>query len=142
MGEPLVVGVGSVDRGDDAAGVLVVRRLEGMRTVETRDCSGLIDLWDGEDDVTVVDAMRSGGRTGTINRFDALQTQLPARHFPSTHSFGLAETVELARTLGRLPGRLLIYGIEASRYDVGAEPSPEVLDAVGIVAAELQTGAA
>jgi len=42
--------------------------------------------------------------------------------------------VELARALGRLPPRLIIYGIEGKSFEAGAGLSPEVQAAVeGVV---------
>jgi hydrogenase maturation protease len=38
--------------------------------------------------------------------------------------------VELGRALGRLPGRLLVVGVEASRFDRGAPMSEPVASAV------------
>lgn len=55
----------------------------------------------------------------------------------STHTFGVAEAIELGRVLGRLPASLVIYGIEAGRFDQGAEPQPAVLAAVERVAQEI-----
>lgn len=135
--ERLVIGIGNPDRGDDAAGVRVARKVHGGRAIEWADCSVLMELWDAHDDVIVVDAMNSGLPPGTVCRFDALSEQLPARAFPSTHAFGVAETVELARSLGRLPERLTIYGIEVSDLEVGAHLSGEVADAVDRLAAEI-----
>ena len=137
MSEHLVIGIGNPDRGDDAAGVLVARRVHGGRIVEWSDCSVLMDLWDTADDVIVVDAMSSGLDAGAVRRFDATSERLPARTFPSSHSFGIAETIELARTLGRLPRQLTVYGIEVSDLEVGARPCPEVLSAVEQVAAAI-----
>ncbi len=47
---------------------------------------------------------------------------------------GLAEAVELARALGRLPARLVVYGIEAASFETGAEPSAAVRAAAESVA--------
>ena len=75
----------------------------------------------------MVDAVSSGAEPGTIHRLDALTERLPAElSRGSTHAFGLAEAVELARALERLPGRLLVFGIEGKRFDAGAGLSPEV----------------
>lgn len=133
----LVIGVGNTDRGDDAAGVLVARALDGARVVELRDCSSLLDAWEPVDEVIVVDSMRSGRKPGAIVRFDGLVDRLPARNFPSTHSFGLAESLELGRALGRLPRRLTIYGIEGTEFGVGTDPSPAVVAAVEQLAVDL-----
>lgn len=124
--DPLVIGIGNPDRGDDALGLIAVRALSGVRTKELTDCSGLIDVWDGEDHVIVVDAMRSGDTPGTTRRFDAIDAQLPTRSFPSTHSFGLGEIVELGRALDRLPDQLIIFGVEADTLDHGKDVSPSV----------------
>jgi hydrogenase maturation protease len=135
--ERLVIGIGNPDRGDDAAGVQVARGVHGGRAIEWADCSVLMDLWDTADHVILVDAMRSGLAPGTVRRFDAHADHLPARTFPTTHAFGVAETVELARSLGRLPERLTVYGIEASDLDVGSRLSDEVADAVHRVVVEI-----
>jgi hydrogenase maturation protease len=52
----------------------------------------------------------------------------------STHDFGIAEAVELARILGRLPRHLVVYLVEGERFDIGARLSPAVNDAVDRVA--------
>jgi hydrogenase maturation protease len=55
----------------------------------------------------------------------------------STHSVGVAETVELARSLGRLPTRLLIYGIEGAKVGLGEGLSREVERAVDLLVEEI-----
>ena len=99
---------------------------------------GLIDLWGDEDDVVIVDAMKSGAPTGTVARIDAITDQLPKGVFSSTHAFGPAAVVELARTMDRLPRSLVVYGIEAGHVEFGVAMSPEVVAAVSLVAEELQ----
>lgn len=131
---PLVIGVGNLDRGDDAAGLLAVRQLETARTKELNDCSGLMEVWDGEPEVIVVDAMVSGGEPGSVRCFDPGIETLPTRAFPSTHAFGLAETIELARALGRLPDILAVYGIEGASFAPGEPLTPSVRQAVDRVA--------
>ena len=137
MSEHLVIGIGNPDRGDDAAGVLAARRVHGGRVIEWADCSVLMDLWDSSDDVIVVDAMASGMPPGTVRRFEAQEEKLPARAFTSSHAMGIAEAVELARVLDRLPARLTVIGIEAGDLGTGAEPCPEVVAAAARVADEI-----
>ena len=48
----------------------------------------------------------------------------------STHGFGLAEALELARALGQLPRRCIVYAIEGASFETGAPLSPEVAAAV------------
>ena len=100
---------------------------------------GLIEEWRGADAVIVVDAVSSGAAPGTIRRLDPLAEPIPASLSQgSTHAFGLAETIELARALDRLPARLLVYGIEGERFDAGDELSPPVSAAVDAVREELR----
>jgi hydrogenase maturation protease len=74
-----------------------------------------------------------------VHRVDASEEKLPARLFrASTHHFGLADAVELARALGRLPPCTIVYGIEGARFGAGAELSPDVAAAVPQVAASIR----
>jgi hydrogenase maturation protease len=127
-----VIGLGNAARGDDAAGLIAARRLNGVE--HEGDPLALLDVWDGAESVVVIDAVRSGAVPGTIHRFDAAEP-LPAalRSSTSTHAVGLAEAVELARALGRLPARLTVYGIEGERFEAGTGLTPAVSAAVEAV---------
>ena len=136
-----IVCVGNPWRGDDAVGLHVARLLggalpEGVELVEREgEPTALIDAWEGADRVWLVDAVFSGAPAGTIHRLDASERALPAQLFRgSTHHVGLAEAVELARALGRLPASTVVYGIEGAGFDVGAELSPAVAGAAERVA--------
>lgn len=133
----LVVGVGNVLRQDDGAGPAVASRLEsrlqGRRserlTVITQAGDGLsvMEAWEGCHQVVIVDAARSGARPGTVHRYEGGEEDLPCDFFNcSSHQFGIAETIALARVLGRLPRRLIVYGIEGARFGPGEGLSPEV----------------
>jgi hydrogenase maturation protease len=143
-GPPLtVIGVGNAWRGDDAAGLEVAKRLrevqEELRVIQHEgDQSRLVDLFGGSDLVVVVDAAHSGAPAGTVFRFDAADEPLPAPLLRgSTHAFGVAEAVELARALGRLPRELIVYAIEGQTFETGAGLTPEVERAVEEVVEEL-----
>jgi hydrogenase maturation protease len=144
----VVIGVGNPDRGDDAAGRRVAAALRGVVPAgvvvmeSDGDPTTIMDAWTGADRAVLVDAMVSDSRPGTVRRFDATETPLPVSvHLPSTHGMGAAEAVELARSLGRLPPRVLVYGIEGSAFHPGAEMTQAVSDAVdvakGMVLAEV-----
>jgi len=51
---------------------------------------------------------------------------------------GIADAVELARALGRLPGRLIVYGNEGETFDAGVELAPAVAAPVALVAGSLR----
>jgi hydrogenase maturation protease len=133
----LVIGVGNPDRGDDAAGRAVARRLlaRGIRGLEVRECVGdaaaLMESWAGHDDVVLVDACRGAGPPGSVHRVGPEEAAAVATlRDASTHSLGVAAAIGLARALGRLPSRLVIYAIEASHSREGAGLSTEVEHAV------------
>ncbi len=97
--------------------------------------TSLLDAWDGADVIWLVDAVSSGAEVGTVHRLDASASELPTELFrASTHHVGLAEAVELARALGRLPAQAIVYGIEGRSFQVGDELTPAVAAAVDPVA--------
>jgi hydrogenase maturation protease len=128
----LVIGIGNAWRADDGVGLEVARRLRGtLPGVEVLEREGeptaLIEAWEGTDAVWLVDAVSSGAAPGTVHRLDAREHELPAELFrTSTHHLGLAEAVELARALGRLPPKMVVYGIEGAEFGAGDGLSPEV----------------
>jgi hydrogenase maturation protease len=129
--EPIIIGIGNRDRGDDGAGCAVAQGLAG-RTTHVVDAGALdlFELWTQDDDVVVVDAMRSGAAPGTVRTFDVREDPLPEETFASTHSFGPAAGIELARALGRMPASLEVIGIEAGDFTAGSSLSPPVARAV------------
>jgi hydrogenase maturation protease len=87
----------------------------------------LIEACEGASEVWIVDAVCSGAPAGTLHRFDAGDGALPAAMFGlSTHRLGLADALELSRTLGRLPSRVIVYGIEGMQFATGSPLSPAV----------------
>jgi hydrogenase maturation protease len=131
----MVIGVGNALRGDDAAGLEVVARIGDEPGIELRAHSGepieLLDRWEGVDAVVIVDTIRSGAGVGTIHRIDASAKPVPLTlRRASSHTIGLGEAIELARTLGRLPERVIVYGIEGARFAAGDELSEEVAPAI------------
>lgn len=124
----LVIGIGHPFRGDDAVGPRVAEALSGKVAAEVISHHGegadLMERWQGFDRVVLVDAMVSGALPGTIQVWDAVAAPLPARLFPKgSHLFGVAEAVEMARLLGRLPPAMTMVGVEGGGFAMGAEPS-------------------
>ena len=141
----LVLGIGNRLRGDDAAGLAVTdllraaRLRDDVRVIEREgEPTDLIEDLDAAGEVIVVDAVHSGADPGTVHHLDALSQPLPpALGRTSSHAFGIADTIELARALGRLPRSLEVYGIEGRDFTAGAGLAPEVERAAAGVAGEL-----
>ncbi|MEO8091740.1 MAG: hydrogenase maturation protease [bacterium] len=139
-----LIGIGNRFRRDDAAGLEVARRLRlaqppGVTVLEREgEPTSLLEAWSDADEALVVDGVSSGAEPGTLHRFEASEGALPARLFKSsTHALGVAEAVELARELDRLPPRLAVYGIEGENFEAGEGLTPAVQAAVEELVAEL-----
>jgi hydrogenase maturation protease len=127
------VGLGNEFRHDDAVGVEAARLLscDDLPHVTVQWASGegvdLLHRWEEYDHVVVVDAVRSGARPGTLHYFDAARDTIPTSFFSySSHAFGLAESIALARALDRLPATFLIFGVEGIDFAYGQGLSPAV----------------
>ncbi len=140
----LVLGVGHPDRGDDAAGPLVVEALADTPGIDARavtaDPSALLGQagWDDAEHVVLVDTVRTDARPGAIHRWSGrdLVDHLPATG-GGTHDLGVATTLQLAAALDRLPHDLTVIGIEGVRFTFGAPPTAAVQRAVRVVAEAL-----
>lgn len=140
----LVIGVGHEFRGDDAVGLIVARQLKamcpnGVTIIEAHtDGAALIEMWTGAGEVIIVDTVQSGAEPGRLHRFDVHQQPMPFQWFGcSTHGFNVAEAIELARTLDRLPPRLIVYGIEGTSFEIGQAVSPAVMSSAQALARRL-----
>jgi hydrogenase maturation protease len=136
----LVVGIGNLDRGDDAVGRLVARVLQtsvpaNVRVVEhDGEATALLAALQSSQHVWLIDAALSGAAPGTIHRIDCsvADPALPTGTV-SSHGFGLAEAIGLARALNVLPRQCVVYAIEALDGTPGAKLSPLVANAVHAV---------
>ena len=163
----LVVGLGSIDRGDDAIGCMVAARVDdavtvrgsaGVRVVVHEDPTALVEEMAASDVVVIVDAMRSGAPAGTVTLHEVGRGEpgLSERTTPGsagTHGLGVGDAIELARALDCLPDRVVVVGVEAVDFGHGEAPSAQVanavpaavraiLDIVGISATECDEGVA
>lgn len=141
----LVIGVGNAYRGDDAVGLIVAQHLKKQILdhvnilEESTDGSVLMELWKNYDAVIIIDAVCSGAKPGTLHRFNAHTQPIPSKYFHySTHAFGVAEAIELARSLNQLPSYLSVYGIEGKCFEVGTGLSTEVNKAMHEVITRIQ----
>jgi len=104
-----------------------------VHTVEG-DCVALLDRWAGTGMALIVDASRSRRQAGSIAELDASTSALPVSPtLRSSHAFGVAEAIELARALGTLPPRVFVYAIEGRSFAYGDGLTPAVAAAAGEV---------
>jgi hydrogenase maturation protease len=154
----LIAGVGSEYGSDDSAGLIAARRLrialasgalrDEVRVVEeTGHLTSLMEHWKGIATAVIIDAAVTGRSPGGFIRYedDSLLKDEACR-FASTHGFGVLDAIEIAKHLGVLPNRVIIYGIEAARFGAGdtmcAEVSRAIDEVVVDVVAEVNLAAA
>ena len=137
----LVVGLGNPDRGDDGIGAIVVQQLAGRLPADvalltrSSDMLALITDWAGVDALVCIDAASPMMGPGHIHRIDLAIDALPPNiSITSSHAFGLADAVSLARTLQLAPQDIIVYAVEGCCFDSGAPPTVEVMMAVDEVA--------
>lgn len=131
-----VVGVGNPSRGDDGVGPAVAAEVAARLdpaidvVVSTADPSRLIERWGSAGTVVLIDAMVDDVAPGTVAVFDASVDPLPIDlESISSHGMGIPATVELARSLGRLPEHLVVVGVAGQDFE-GTELTSEVAGAV------------
>jgi len=143
-GPLLLIGVGQPDRGDDALGLVALVRLAEILpacpvvprpvvqcVAHHGEGLGLIALWEGRGQVVLLDAMDAGQPPGTLLRLTPNSGSKMAKAFrASSHTFGVAEAVEMARVLDRLPESLVLLGLQGACWDLGAPLSDPVAAAL------------
>lgn len=141
----VVIGVGNDFRRDDGVGCAVVSRLRERAArgalpgdVTLAVCDGepgrLIGLWEEAGLAVVVDAVLA--RPASPGRVHRLELPGDCSGRPaqtSSHGLGLGEAVQLAGELDRLPGRLVVFGVEGGDDSLGpglSEPVSAVVEPV------------
>jgi hydrogenase maturation protease len=135
-----IIGCGNLHRMDDAAGVLVAERLRELgipAEIQSGAAFELVESWYKDEDVILVDAVVTGSPTGTVHHWKGKPLKVPNNPQVSSHGFGVAEAINLARILQLLPKSLSVYGIEGKIFGIGETVSPEVLASVEQVAQQI-----
>jgi hydrogenase maturation protease len=130
----LLVGVGNVLMGDDGVGVRVVHEIERRfhlpEGVEVLDggTSGLelLSYFSDREQVIIVDAVESGLPPGTVVKVEG--EDVPARFVTkiSPHQLGISDVLAAARISGKLPEKMVLFGMEPKRVELRLDLSEEV----------------
>lgn len=124
----VIIGVGNEFRGDDGAGRFAARLLArgGLpENVSVHESAGealaLMELWAEANRAILIDAASGeGSLQGAVIRLDASAAPLPTGFLhTSSHSLSVADAIEMARALGRLPANTVLYGIGGSDFTHG-----------------------
>jgi hydrogenase maturation protease len=137
----MVIGCGNPYAGDDSVGPELIRRLEARGDLECRfrfmpeGGLGILGLFEGADVVLFVDAVLGEGAPGTLHLIPMPSRNVSPRALGmvTSHGWGLAETLDLARALGRPIPRMMLLGIELEGLALGAPRSAAVERAIDLV---------
>jgi len=146
--EVVVIGIGQELRGDDGAGLAVVRRWQKKypptaSRVRVKLCRlpglDIFNVWDGARVAIIVDAVLSGARPGSLYELDCGDLEKFGVGTQSAHGFGLAESIELASKLfmDELP-EIRILAISGAEFKLGTGLSPDVKKALPRAAEHLE----
>lgn len=130
-----VIGVGNILLKDDGIGVRVVEYIKEKKLLPPQ-----IDVVDGgtggiqlisiikdEDCLIIIDAVKGGGRPGSIYRFTIDDIPVNIAQKTSLHELGLQEVFALLDlSEGKRPETVIIIGIEPGEVKYGMDLSPEL----------------
>lgn len=143
MSEIIIVGVGNPYRGDDGAGWAVIdglkKRLNSNIELlkQKGDIAEIIDIFSTHPCVYLVDACSSQA-VHSWQRIDVLVQPIQEKHsLTSTHGFSIAQAVSLAKNLGQLPNKLILYAINGDHYAMSDVLSPSVKQSIDHVINEI-----
>jgi hydrogenase maturation protease len=150
-GPLVVIGVGNVLLGDDAAGVRTIEALEaaaqadpGILPPDAQLVDGgtlgldLLGAVRGSRGLVLVDAVRLGGRIGEVRALDARELDAVGGAPDGGPGAAVCELLATARLMGWLPTAVALVGIEVGDLDVGLHLSPAVTDAIPVAVATVR----
>lgn len=131
MGKVVVLGVGNLLLGDEGVGIHLLRLLEKSELppeVKLIDGGtavwGVLDEIESADRLIVVDALKNGGKPGTLYRLKVKKEMFEKEDRPlSLHQVDL---VQVLKWLKKTPEEVIVVGIEPRSIDWGMKLSPEV----------------
>jgi|OpeIllAssembly_1097287.scaffolds.fasta_scaffold989275_1 hydrogenase maturation protease len=138
----LVLGIGQSFRGDDAAGLEATRmwqemhpHMAGRVRVEISELPGLglLAYLTDVDAAILVDAVQADSPAGTVIRVGPEELASFTPDAQSAHGWGVAETLQLGRSLypNLLQIRMTLIGIVGQDFAMGAGLSSPVREALG-----------
>ena len=138
----LVLGIGNLLLQDEGAGVRAVeefgRRYVTSAEVELLDggTSGieLLQYIQGKDYLIILDVVKSGNPPGVCIRLEGESVPALFQKKISPHQLGLSDLLASAQLIGKMPERVVLFGIEPKSIETGLEMSCEVGGAIGRLA--------
>lgn len=133
----MIIGVGNILLSDEGIGVHVINKLKNVQlpaNVEIHDCGtgglNILNVLDKAEKAIIIDAVKGGGRPGSIYRFmlSEILTEDRRMKMTSLHDLDLITALKIAELtrIYKLPREMIVIGIEPASIKMGMEPSPKV----------------
>jgi len=138
----LIVGVGNRLLGDEGAGLHIIDRLSRMPIpshVDVVDCGcdllSLASYANKPRKIIVIDAMRAGGKPGSVYRFDYAELGATQSQVRSAHQLKTLETLELLKHVypDLCDCQITLIGVEPQTIGLSIDLSREVRDSLADV---------
>lgn len=148
----VIIGIGSLLRGDDAIGIRVAEAIErealppDVKVVTTTAAGlALLDLLTGYDRALIIDAIQTRqGKPGDVYRLGLEDLPAPLHSF-TVHDVSLRSALDIGQKMGLpLPGETVIFAIEVAdvtplRESCTSEVEGAISKAVDLVLNELRS---
>ena len=127
-----MVGVGNLLLKDEGIGVHIAHALQqidiphNVKIVDGGTSPDLPHYLKDIDKLIIIDAVKAGGKPGTIYRFHPYDLNIESEGIISLHELGLAQSLKMMRLMGNAPKETVIIGIEPKEIDWGTELSAEL----------------
>jgi len=127
-----VVGVGNLLLKDEGIGAHTTHALQqidiphNVRIVDGGTSPDLPYYLENVDKLIIIDAVKTGGKPGTIYRFHPHDMDIESEGIISLHELGLEQSLRMMRLTGNEPKETIIIGIEPKEIDWGTELSSEL----------------
>lgn len=135
-----VLGCGQKLVGDDGFGVRVVEELQKMQLPENVECidagvggMSILSWIEDADKVIIIDAVHTENEpVGHIYSFTDKELPPSDMFGLSLHDMNLVDTINIGKHVQKMPGEILIFGVEIPELDMvfTTEMSPEVEAAI------------
>ena len=130
----IVIGLGS-PHGDDQVGWLLADEItqRAGAVVDVRAVTVPVNLLSAIESfgrVILIDAVRGNATSEQLQRWEWPSPEIARARVGGTHALGLAETLELAHSLGQLPEVVVVWGVSGERFAPGDELTPSLRDAL------------
>ena len=131
-GRTIVLGLGNLLLRDEGIGVHIVRILEEQKilppSVELVDGGvatlDVVEMFDENDRLIVVDTVQGGEEPGTIYRFRPNDVKSKYSSTTSLHQLTFLEALRMAGQIGKVPADITIIGVEPAEMSYSMELSP------------------